>query len=90
MHRAARLDVPLDLVAAADAVNERQKTVLGEKVEEHFGHVGGRSIAVWGLAFKPGTDDIREAPALTLIDRLLAAGGARSSRTIRWRCRAPA
>ncbi len=60
---------------AVHEVNERQKGVLVEKILEHFdGSVKGKKIAVWGLAFKPGTDDIREAPALTLIDRLLEVG----------------
>jgi len=62
----------LDMV---DAVNTRQKSILPDKVEKHFGgKLAGRTVAVWGLAFKPRTDDIREAPALALIDRLLAAG----------------
>ncbi len=60
------------VLAAVHAVNEHQKTVLLEKIERHFeGRLSGKSIAVWGLAFKPGTDDIREAPALRLIERLL-------------------
>ena len=59
---------------AVHAVNERQKTVLAEKIERHFaGQLSDKAIAVWGLAFKPGTDDIREAPSLVLIERLLAA-----------------
>ena len=65
----------LEVLDAVVAVNERQKQRLGEKVVAHFGgDLGGKRIAVWGLAFKPGTDDIREAPALVLIERLLAAG----------------
>jgi UDPglucose 6-dehydrogenase len=62
------------LLEAVHAVNERQKSVLAEKVERHFaGQLASKAIAVWGLAFKPGTDDIREAPSLVLIERLLAA-----------------
>jgi UDPglucose 6-dehydrogenase len=65
----------LSILNAVVDVNERQKRKLGEKVLAHFGgKLAGKHIAVWGLAFKPGTDDIREAPALVLIDQLLAAG----------------
>ncbi len=60
---------------AVHEVNVRQKRVLVEKIEAHFGaEVSNLTVAVWGLAFKPGTDDIREAPALVLIDRLLELG----------------
>jgi UDPglucose 6-dehydrogenase len=63
------------LLTAVDAVNEHQKTVMFRKLAAHFGdNLPGRKIAVWGLAFKPRTDDIREAPALALIDELLARG----------------
>jgi UDPglucose 6-dehydrogenase len=63
------------VMEAVDAVNEAQKNVLVRKIREHFkGEVSGKTIALWGLAFKPRTDDIREAPALVLIDALLAEG----------------
>jgi UDPglucose 6-dehydrogenase len=56
-------------------VNDEQRLILGKKVLEHFnGDVAGKTIAIWGLAFKPNTDDIREAPALYTIDTLLDAG----------------
>jgi UDPglucose 6-dehydrogenase len=70
--------VPLPILDAVVSVNERQKRLLGDRIVEHFDHKGsglsGRRIAVWGLAFKPGTDDLREAPALVVIERLRAAG----------------
>jgi UDPglucose 6-dehydrogenase len=63
------------IMDAVDAVNNRQKYVLVEKIQSHFGDdLAGKTVAVWGLAFKPRTDDIREAPALVLIDFLLEAG----------------
>ena len=56
-------------------VNEKQKTIVFPKMEAHFeGDLKGKKIALWGLAFKPNTDDIREAPALYMIDKLVAAG----------------
>jgi UDPglucose 6-dehydrogenase len=64
----------LSLAKAVDEVNERQKTILFSKIQQHFGNLAGKTLAIWGLAFKPRTDDIREAPALVLIDALLAAG----------------
>jgi UDPglucose 6-dehydrogenase len=70
-----RTGLPLRLMQAVDDVNDDQKQVLFKKITAHFGGaLEGKTIAVWGLAFKPRTDDIREAPALTLIDALLAAG----------------
>jgi len=63
------------VLEAVMAVNERQKNLLAEKIERHFeGKLSDKAVAVWGLAFKPSTDDVREAPSLVLIDRLLAAG----------------
>jgi UDPglucose 6-dehydrogenase len=67
--------VPLLMMDAVDRINEAQKQVLWQKVQKHYGtNLKGKTLAIWGLAFKPRTDDIREAPALALIDRLLAAG----------------
>lgn len=63
------------ILAAVDWVNEQQKNVLPDKIESHFGKdIAGKTIAIWGLSFKPRTDDIREAPSLVLIDRLLKRG----------------
>jgi UDPglucose 6-dehydrogenase len=63
------------ILKAVEAVNERQKRVLVDRVQERFGKdLTGRHFAVWGLAFKPNTDDMREAPALVMIEALLAAG----------------
>lgn len=69
------LGLPLDLSTAVDRVNQRQKLVIFDKINRHFGgDLKGKTLAIWGLAFKPRTDDIRESAALTLIDQLLAAG----------------
>ncbi len=74
-HMANGVDVPLGIVDAAERANERQKRVLGDRVLGHFGgKLEGKRIALWGLAFKPETDDIRESPALVLIEQLRAAG----------------
>jgi UDPglucose 6-dehydrogenase len=63
------------ILTAVHETNRAQKQVLGEKIVSHFGgQLAGRRIAVWGLAFKPRTDDVRDAPALDLLDRLLASG----------------
>lgn len=63
------------VLEAVEEANERQKEVLFAKISRHFeGKLEGRKIAVWGLAFKPGTDDMREAPSIVLINRLLDAG----------------
>ena len=64
-----------DILMAVEAVNNRQKELLVEKMRRHFGkELKGRTIALWGLAFKPNTDDMREAPARTVIDLLCRAG----------------
>ncbi len=75
IHTAREFGARVRVVEAVVEANERQKKVLGEKVCAHFGgDLAGKRIAVWGLAFKPETDDIRETPALVVIDELLAAG----------------
>ena len=67
--------VPLDVLSAVESANERQKRVLVKKIRAALGgELKGRRIALWGLAFKAGTDDMREAPSLTLIDALLDEG----------------
>jgi UDPglucose 6-dehydrogenase len=68
-------DPEMVLLKAVEAVNERQKGLLVEKVKRHFGaKLSGLTFAVWGLAFKPRTDDMRDAPAITVIDALIEAG----------------
>jgi UDPglucose 6-dehydrogenase len=63
------------ILDAVDAVNDHQKHVLIGKLKQQFNDcISGLTLAMWGLAFKPRTDDIREAPALVLIDHMLAAG----------------
>lgn len=67
--------VPLDVLTAVESANERQKRILVSKVRSALGDkLKGKRVALWGLAFKAGTDDMREAPALTLIEALLAEG----------------
>jgi UDPglucose 6-dehydrogenase len=67
-------DYRFQVLDAVERVNRQQKAVLVEKMAKHFGTLAGRTIAVWGLAFKPKTDDMREAPAITIIEKLLEAG----------------
>ncbi|MCG7508153.1 UDP-glucose dehydrogenase family protein [Mesorhizobium retamae] len=71
------LGIDMSILAAVDTVNNQQKTILFEKIASFFasrGGLKGKTIAIWGLAFKPDTDDVREAPSLALIERLLSAG----------------
>ena len=71
----AECGVPLDVLAGVESANERQKRLLVQKLRCALGEeLAGRRIGLWGLAFKAGTDDMREAPSLTLIDALLDEG----------------
>ncbi len=75
IHAARAAGIESTLLNAVEERNAAQKRVLFEKIERHFaGKVAGKTVAVWGLAFKPGTDDMREAPSLVLIDALARAG----------------
>jgi len=75
LRTAAGAGRPLRVVAAVEEANQAQKHALGDKIKARFGpSLKGRRFAVWGLSFKPNTDDMREAPSLTLIDDLLSAG----------------
>ena len=72
---AKKLGVDLKILSAVLSVNDSQKQVLFEKVNRYFDNrLNGKTVAVWGLAFKPDTDDVRESPALTLIKSLLTSG----------------
>ena len=75
IHSASRVGHNAELLRAVEAVNERQKHVLIAKVRQHFTDgLDGKIFALWGLAFKPNTDDMRQAPSLVIIDALLRAG----------------
>jgi UDPglucose 6-dehydrogenase len=65
----------LDILKSVEAVNERQKSFMFSKILSHYnGNLKGKRLAMWGLSFKPNTDDMREAPALVMIDKLVEAG----------------
>lgn len=64
----------LKVLKSVEEVNENQKQILFKKLNKHFEQLNGKTIAVWGLSFKPNTDDMREAPSLVLIEKLLGAG----------------
>ncbi|MCO5111820.1 MAG: UDP-glucose/GDP-mannose dehydrogenase family protein [Burkholderiaceae bacterium] len=75
VHTAREAGQELRILQAVEAVNEHQKQVLVDKIVARFGpDLRGRRFALWGLAFKPGTDDMREAPSLSIIERLLSLG----------------
>ena len=72
---AVEADCPADILDAGDRVNRHQKMVLANRILRHLGGDGhGKRVGLWGIAFKPMTDDIREAPALVIIKRLVEAG----------------
>ena len=72
--RQAGLD--FDILRAVERVNERQKRLLVERAAKHYGSLSGRTFGVWGLAFKPKTDDMREAPSIQVIEGLVGGGAA--------------
>lgn len=75
LHRSGKGEgMTFNILESVLDVNDRQKLRLIDKVKAHYGDIRGKHFALWGLAFKPDTDDIREAPALYMIDELLAAG----------------
>ena len=74
IHTGKQHDLDLKLLKAADDVNERQKTILTTRLLERMGSLKGKEIAVWGLAFKPRTDDVRRAPSLKIIEDLFLNG----------------
>jgi UDPglucose 6-dehydrogenase len=74
-HLADEVDYEFTMIDAVHRVNHRQRRRLVDKVRSHYGEeLSGRRFALWGLAFKPQTDDVREAPALTVIEELLTSG----------------
>lgn len=73
-HTAREYGYKMQVIEAVERVNELQKNVVFEKLVQTLGDLRGKVIAIWGLAFKPETDDMREAPALVIIDHLLEAG----------------
>lgn len=79
MHSAKEANYNFEILNAVTDVNENQKSHLVTKIKRYFGDLAGKKFAIWGLAFKPNTDDIREAPALEIIDALLKEGASVSA-----------
>ena len=76
IHTAQNLGYEMKILESVEEVNELQKKILFEKLMKYYDNdIKGKTIAVWGLAFKPKTDDMREAPSLVIIDKILEAGG---------------
>lgn len=74
IHSGQEFGIPMHIIQAADLVNDHQKTILFKKIKDHFGNLKAKTFALWGLSFKPRTDDVREAPSLVLIRLLYEAG----------------
>jgi hypothetical protein len=74
MTMARQVGLDFDLLRSVERVNERQKRWLVDKAQKHFGSLAGKTIGVWGLAFKPKTDDMREAPSIAVMEGLLGNG----------------
>jgi UDPglucose 6-dehydrogenase len=74
VHTGLDNDYHMEVIEAVERVNEKQKSIVYDKIVKAIGSVSGKTIAILGLAFKPETDDMREAPALVVIDKLLKAG----------------
>ena len=74
MKTAEQVGLKLEVVNAAGLANEKQMKVVTEKVRKHYSRLSGLTLAIWGVAFKPRTDDVREAPAFAIIEELLADG----------------
>jgi len=75
IHTAGSVGFDASLLKGVEAVNEKQKNILFDKLHAHFGSLKHKTIAIWGLAFKPRTDDMREAPSRNLIEAIWDAGG---------------
>src|ERR1044072_403617 len=74
VHAAKQVGLDLKTLRAADEVNERQKTLLNDRLYNRFGDLYGKNIAIWGLSFKPNTDDVRRAPSIDIIEDLVRLG----------------
>jgi UDPglucose 6-dehydrogenase len=75
VHTASELGYDFRILKAVENVNEKQKKLLFDRIDQHYGgKLAGKRFAIWGLSFKPNTDDMREAPAVVVIEALLAAG----------------
>ncbi len=74
IHKGKEYGLPMKICESVDVVNENQKKIIFRKIKERFGELKGRKMAVWGLSFKPQTDDMREAPSIITINLLLSEG----------------